>query len=113
MTSRMLPWLSGALLLLGLPLALLAGMLPVNEYEAMGIAAVDCDGPANILVLAAPVYLLYGAGMLGFGRLALRGGARRARFAAVAVLCLLVVLAVTPNAVRAWSAARDEVCDAR
>ncbi len=113
MTPRVLSWLSVALLLLGLPLALLAGLMPVNEYEAMGIAAVDCDGPAGILVLAAPVYLLYGAGMLGFGRLALRRGARRARFAAVAVLCLLVMAAVTPNAVRAWSAARDAACDAR
>lgn len=113
MTTRVLLRLSVALLLPGLPLALLAGLMPVNEYEAMGIAAVDCDGPAGILVLAAPVYALYGAGMLGFGRLALRHKARWARFAAVAVLCLLVMLAVTPNAVRAWSAGQDEECDGR
>ena len=111
--GRIAFWACVAVLVLALPLALLAAMMPVNEYLAMGIDALDCDTPAAIVALAGLVYLLYGAGLAAFGALALRRPARRVRYGAVAVFCLLVMAGVTPNTVRAWNVDDDEACAAR
>ncbi|MBB4236702.1 hypothetical protein [Rhizobium esperanzae] len=79
------------ILLLAMPLAALAVVLPANVYRAQGIAAPDCDGPLQVLIFAVPAILIYGAGTL----LAYRAGRRFHRL--VAFLCLIVALATVPN----------------
>lgn len=78
-------------LLLAMPLAALAVILPVNVYRAQGIAALDCDGPSQVLIFAVPAILIYGAGAL----LLYRTGRRFHRL--VALLCLIIALATVPN----------------
>lgn len=39
---------------LGVLLVALASMMPLNEYRAMGMDAVDCDGPLRVLLVAVP-----------------------------------------------------------
>ncbi len=51
-------------LITALPVALLATVLPVNSYQAEGIDALDCDGPASVLLFAIPALLIYGAGAI-------------------------------------------------
>jgi hypothetical protein len=36
------------ILALGLPLALVGISIPPNEYDALGFAGLDCDGPASV-----------------------------------------------------------------
>lgn len=79
------------ILLLALPLAALAVVLPANVYRAQGIAAPDCDGPLQVLIFALPALLIYGAGAF----LAYRSGRRFRRI--LSLLCLLVALATLPN----------------
>ena len=79
------------ILLLALPLAALAVVLPANVYRAQGIAAPDCDGPLQVLIFAVPAVLIYGAGAL----LAYRAGRRFHRL--VSLLCLVIALAAVPN----------------
>jgi hypothetical protein len=100
-------------LVLALPVALFAAMLPVNEYVAMGIDGIDCDTPAVIVGLAGVTYLVYGIGAFGSGVLAARRPAARKRFAAVSLASLLVMAAVTPNAVRAMSPRDARACAER
>lgn len=78
-------------LLLALPLAALAVVLPANVYRAQGIAAPDCDGPLQVLIFALPALLIYGAGAF----LVYRSGRRFHRI--LSLLCLLVALATLPN----------------
>jgi hypothetical protein len=79
------------ILLLAMPLAALAVVLPANVYRAQGIAAPDCDGPLQVLIFAVPAVLIYGAGAL----LAYRAGRRFHRL--VSLLCLIIALATVPN----------------
>ncbi|OWV81483.1 hypothetical protein ATY77_21915 [Rhizobium sp. R634] len=79
------------ILLLAMPLAAIAVVLPANVYRAQGIAAPDCDGPLQVLMLAVPAVLIYGAGAF----LAYRAGRRFHRV--VAVFWLIVALATLPN----------------
>ena len=83
------------ILLLAMPLAAIAVVLPANVYRAQGIAAPDCDGPLQVLIFAVPAVLIYGAGAF----LAYRAGRRFHRV--VAVFCLIVALATLPNIVEA------------
>ncbi|MBA5802509.1 hypothetical protein [Rhizobium changzhiense] len=78
-------------LLLAMPLAALAVVLPANVYRAQGIAAPDCDGPLQVLIFAVPAVLIYGAGAL----LVYRAGRRFHRL--VSLLCLIIALATVPN----------------
>jgi hypothetical protein len=78
-------------LLLATPLAALAVILPANVYRAQGIAALDCDGPLQVLIFAVPAVLIYGAAAV----LAYRAGRRFHRI--VSLLCLIVALATFPN----------------
>ncbi|RXT24875.1 hypothetical protein B5P46_16440 [Rhizobium leguminosarum] len=78
-------------LLLAMPLAALAVVLPANVYRAQGIAALDCDGPLQVLIFVVPAVLIYGAGAL----LAYRAGRRFHRL--VSLLCLIIALATVPN----------------
>ncbi|MBX5147017.1 hypothetical protein [Rhizobium lentis] len=78
-------------LLVALPLAAFAVLLPANVYRAQGIAAPDCDGPSSVLIFALPAVLTYGLGAL----LGYRTGRRFHRL--VSLLCLIVALATVPN----------------
>jgi hypothetical protein len=91
---RSLGW---AVLVLGLPLALLAALHPPNEYQAtLGINALDCAGPGETYLFALPALAIYGAG------LAVNGWRWRKRLNAVAaVLCLGICAAVVANVARA------------
>lgn len=91
---RNLGW---AILVLGLPLALLAALHDPNEYRAtLGISALDCDGPGKTYLLAVPALLIYGAGVAANG---LRW--RKRLNAIVAVLCLAICAVVVANVGRA------------
>src|SRR4051812_1923898 len=80
---RALGW---AILVLGIPLALLAALHDPNEYRAtLGINALDCDGPGKTYLLAVPALLIYGAGLAANG---LRW--RKPLNVIVAALCLAI-----------------------
>lgn len=84
------------LLIIVLPLAILAAALPANSYKAQGIAALDCDGPMSVLIIAIPALLLYAGGMI----LLYRDKSRR--FHRIAALCCLFVsLAIGWNVIAA------------
>jgi hypothetical protein len=54
-------------LVAALPVAILAAALPANSYKAQGIAALDCDGPISVFIIALPALLIYGAGTMAAG----------------------------------------------
>jgi hypothetical protein len=110
MRSRLLFWLTSALLVAAFPLVLLAALLPLNEYEGMGLSGVDCDSPAAIVMLALVVYLGYGSGLVAFTLLARRSSTRSRRYVMMAIYCLAALLVITPNASRAWFASMPEEC---
>lgn len=97
------------LLVIALPLAVLAAVLPANSYKAQGIAALDCDGPMSVIIFALPALLIYGGGAI----LLYRDRNRRVHRIA-ALCCLLVSLVIAWNlidAVReAYGAASIEAC---
>lgn len=93
-TVSLLGW---GLLLIGLPLAFVAAAHDPNEYQAtLGLDALDCDGPLQTYLLAAPVLVLYSA---GFVRNAFHWR-KRANLVA-AILCLAVCAVVTANVLAA------------
>ncbi|MEZ2220345.1 hypothetical protein [Rhizobium sp. RCC_161_2] len=84
------------LLIAALPLAALAAVLPANSYKAQGITALDCDGPASVLIIAIPALLLYAGGMI------LLYCDKSRRFHRIAALCcLLLSLAIGWNIIAA------------
>ncbi|RFB90155.1 hypothetical protein B5K11_18985 [Rhizobium leguminosarum bv. trifolii] len=83
------------ILLLAMPLAALAVVLPANFYRAQGIDAPDCDGPLQVLIFALPVVLIYGVGTF----LVYRAGRRFHRL--ISLLCLIIALSAVPNIVEA------------
>lgn len=103
---RTLGW---AILVLGLPLALLAALHPPNEYQAtLGINALDCDGPGETYLFGLPALLIYGAG------LAVNGLHWRKRLNAIAaVLCLAICAAVIANVGRAVQEGRRQAASCR
>lgn len=89
--------LGWALLLIGLPLAFLAATHAPNEYQAtLGLDALDCDGPLQTYLLAAPVLVLYSAGVV---LNAFRW--RRCANLVVAILCLGICAVVSIQVVAA------------
>jgi uncharacterized BrkB/YihY/UPF0761 family membrane protein len=96
-------------LIAALPLVILAIIIPVNSYRAQGIEALDCDGPANVLLFALPALLIYGIGAI----LLYRSRNRRLHFVA-SLCCLLVFCTVGWNAAAAlresYGAASIEAC---
>ena len=92
------------MLLLGLPLALLGASLDPNEYEAaLGIDALDCDGPPTVYLFAFPALVLYGAGLVING---LRWRTRANLV--VATICLAVCAALCANVARAVAEDREQ-----
>jgi hypothetical protein len=91
---RLLGW---AILVLGLPVALIAILHSPNEYQAtLGIDALDCQGPYETYLFAIPALLVYGAGAALNG---LRW--RKSLNAIIALLCLAICAAVVVNLGRA------------
>jgi len=83
-------------LIAALPLALLAAVLPANSYKAQGIAALDCDGPISVFIIALPALLIYGASTI----LLYRDRSRRFH-RGTALFCLWVFLAIGWNSIAA------------
>ena len=95
-------WIGYAALILALPIVLFtAAMLP-NEYTAMGLGGVDCDGPDHVFIFAYPAFAIY-----GIAAIVNLAAARKRRNLIVAGLCLLVCVVITPNFVAALDAQRD------
>lgn len=96
-------------LIAALPVAVLATVLPVNSYQAQGIEALDCDGPASVLLFAVPVLLFYGASAI----LLYRKRNRRLHLV-TSLCCALVFCSVGWNAAAAlresYGAASVEAC---
>jgi hypothetical protein len=103
-------WLVSALLVAALPLVIFAALLPLSEYEGMGLSGIDCDSPAAIVMLALLVYLGYGSGLVAFALLARRSSPGSRRYVIMAIYCLVALLVITPNASRAWFASMPEEC---
>ena len=81
--------------------AVLAAMFPVavlglvatpNEYRAIGVETVDCDGPISVLIAAVPALAVYA--IIGWMFLS---GAKRHRSLISACFCGLVCLALVWN----------------
>ncbi len=96
-------------LIAALPVAIMAAVLPVNSYQAQGIDALDCDGPASVLLFAVPTLLVYAAGAI----LLYRRRNRRLHLVA-SLCCALVFCAAGWNAAAAlrdsYGAASAEAC---
>ncbi|WP_332303867.1 hypothetical protein [Rhizobium sp. GR12] len=78
--------------------AILAAMFPVaalgivgtpNEYRAIGIEAVDCDGPMSVLIAAVPALVVYA--LVGWTFLS---GGKRGRSLISGGVCGLICLAL-------------------
>lgn len=98
-------------LVLGLPLAGISSVLPPNEYQAaLDIAAIDCDGPMQMLLFAMPAMVLYGTAWVinGFR-------CRRQRNLMAAFACMLIRIPVGANLVKAIKQEIEQsaACDAR
>lgn len=85
-------WLGYTALIAALPAALLGAVSVPNEYRAMGVDALDCDGPLGVLFFAVPAILIYGAGAIINGR-----RFRRPRSAIAACLCGLICVPLAIN----------------
>lgn len=107
-SPRRLVW---AILLLAFPLAFFGALQPANEYQAtLGLDALDCDGPFQVLLFAAPALLIYGIGaLLSLVRW------RRLSNLVVGLVCLAISAAVMANGARALAQEQEqhEACAAR
>lgn len=88
-----------ALLILGLPIALMAIITPANEYTAQGLDAIDCDSALTVFIFAIPAYLIYG---LCFSQFFKKQQKEPSRFyMALTALCFIIIVALMPNIVAA------------
>ena len=92
MRKSWLAWLGYAVLIAALPAAMLGIVSEANEYRAMGVDALDCDGPLGVLLFAIPAIVIYGAGAIVNAR-----RFPRRRFALVACLCGLICVPLAIN----------------
>nr|WP_298098004.1 hypothetical protein [uncultured Shinella sp.] len=51
-----------------LPVAVLGLLATPNEYRAMGVDAIDCDGPISVLIFAVPALVVYAIASMMFLR---------------------------------------------
>ena len=79
---------------------------PANEYRAMGIDALDCDGLEQTYLFAVPALLIYGSGFL----VQLRRWRSRWRLVA-AMGCLLVCALVAINTAKVVAAQSEQSAD--
>jgi uncharacterized YccA/Bax inhibitor family protein len=101
MRKAWLAWLGYAVLIAALPLALLGAVSVANEYRAMGVDALDCDGPIGVLIFAVPAILIYGTGAIMNAR-----RFRRRRALVAACLCGLICVPLAINIAAAFKESR-------
>ncbi len=87
-----------------LPITLLGLIVPVNDYEAQGISAVDCDGPLEIMLLIGPSLVVYAAGAIYYA-VRLKRVRKSVLTGVLLVLCTLMVLAAGG---KTWAAYREK-----
>ncbi|MCZ7480876.1 hypothetical protein [Rhizobium rhizogenes] len=75
-----------------LPVVVLGITTPPNEYRAVGIEAVDCDGPISVLIPAVPALAAYA--IIGWVFLS---GAKRHRSLISGSICVAISLALIWN----------------
>ncbi|MCZ7468645.1 hypothetical protein M0412_13220 [Agrobacterium sp. O3.4] len=75
-----------------LPVAVLGITTPPNEYRAVGIEAVDCDGPISVLIPAVPALVAYA--IIGWVFLS---GTKRHRSLISGSICVVISLALIWN----------------
>lgn len=102
-------WIVVVGLLVLLPLPGLSVILPPNKYEWAFQGGVDCDSPMIVAGAGLLSYLFYGPAMLGFALLAWKQ--RRTRYLVMAVLCTLVVAAVTPSVIQSFDPKYQVGCE--
>ncbi|OEC97458.1 MULTISPECIES: hypothetical protein [unclassified Rhizobium] len=97
------------LLIAALSVAILAAVLPANSYQTQGIDALDCDGPASVLLFAVPALLIFRASAI----LLYRKRNRRLHLV-TALRCVLVFCSIGWNAAAAlresYGPASAEAC---
>lgn len=91
-----------SLLWLGLPLVCFACFIPANEYHAMGIAGVDCNGPFVVTLFALPLLAFYLASAIAQGLL-LRKSPRHGAIRRL-LLCLFLCCVLSPKLLEAHDA---------
>lgn len=79
-----------------LPVAVLGLLAAPNEYRAMGVDAVDCDGPMSVLIFAVPALMTYGIACTIF-----LSRFRRSRSLVLGCICGLVCAGLAWNVARA------------
>ncbi len=86
-----------------LPIALIASILPVNEYAVFGMeGGVDCDGPLAVLMFSAPSFIVYGIGFLVFAKVSLK--ARKLKHILMLMVCVVVLVIMIPNTISVFNA---------
>lgn len=86
-----------------IPIAFIAFSLSVNKYTVLGMKeAVDCDGPLSVMLFSIPVYIVYGVGLLIFGKALFIS--RKIKYIIMFILCLSVIALITPNTLSALKA---------
>lgn len=91
------------------PVAIIGIVGTANEYRAIGVDAIDCDGPASVLIFAVPALMVYAAATFIF--LKRRG---RRRVLVLGALCGLISLGLIWNignaATEQWRNDKQHVC---
>jgi len=90
------------LLLIFIPVALIAFVLPVNKYSDQGIiGAIDCDGPLTVMLFLIPSYIVYGIGLFIFSKASIQS--RLIKHILMCVVCLSVLVLIAPNTISAFN----------
>lgn len=94
-----------------LPVAVLGLLATSNEYRAIGVDAVDCDGPLSVLIFAVPALATYAIAAAIF---VLR--LQKPRSLILGGLCGLICAGLVWNAGNAvtehWRNSRESACGA-
>ncbi|MDZ4057029.1 MAG: hypothetical protein U1D69_08690 [Polynucleobacter sp.] len=106
--KQFLTWLAVIALVVALPIPFLAALWPPNKYEPQGFVGIDCDSSLTVHLLVISSYVIYGSAMFVFARLSWK--TKRMYHIVGALLCSLVVVAVTPNLVKANDPKYSEGC---
>jgi len=99
-----------AVLIATLPVAIMGLLAPSNEYRAIGVDAVDCDGPISVMLFAVPALVVYGlASAMFLYRF------RQVRMLVPGVLCSLICIGLIWNIGNAvgeqWKSRGEAACE--
>lgn len=87
-----------AVLVLGLPVAILAAVMPANEYGVFDASIVDCDGLFAVMMFAIPALIFYGVNGICAAWQHRRGDRWHL---GIAAMSFAVCLSIVPNMVNA------------